>query len=186
MSRDEPSKVLPMPPLVIVCGPPAAGKTTLASEVSRQLQLPVLSKDDLKEAMMDHLGGAPLVGAAAFAVQFAVARELLKAGVGVVLEGAFFRDQTELIDLAALGNAVVLSLECSLAVLEQRFVERQGSRHRSHRGLEAIPDLRERVRRDAYGVPNLGRPVLRINTDNWLEPPEGKIILWVRRQLQAS
>ena len=38
---------------------------------------------------MDHLGGAPPVGAATFAVQFAVARELLKAGVGVVLEGAF-------------------------------------------------------------------------------------------------
>ena len=83
-----------MPPLVIVWGPPAAGKTTLAIEVSRQLRLPVLSKDHLKEAMLDHLDGAPPVDAAAFAVQFAVARELLKAGVGVVLEGAFFRDQT--------------------------------------------------------------------------------------------
>jgi hypothetical protein len=41
----------------------------------------------MKEAMMDHLGGAPAVGAAAFAVQFAIARELLASGVGLILEG---------------------------------------------------------------------------------------------------
>ena len=90
-----------MPPLVIVCGPPASGKTTLAGRLSRELGLPILSKDSLKEAMMDHLGGAPAVGEAAFAVQFGLARELLASGVGIILEGAFFADQSDLAEVAA-------------------------------------------------------------------------------------
>lgn len=69
---------------------PAVGKTTLAKAVSTQLGLPIISKDALKEALMDHLGGSPAVGAAAFAVQFAIAHELLRARVGIILEGAFF------------------------------------------------------------------------------------------------
>jgi AAA+ superfamily predicted ATPase len=52
-----------VPPLVIVCGPPAAGKTILSTTLGNQLGMPVLSKDLVKEAMMDHLGGAPAVRA---------------------------------------------------------------------------------------------------------------------------
>jgi predicted kinase len=84
-----------MTPLVIVCGPPAVGKTTLAKALSTHLGLPIISKDALKEALMDHLGGSPAVGAAAFAVQFAMAHELLRAGVGIILEGAFFADRLQ-------------------------------------------------------------------------------------------
>src|SRR5437879_5960568 len=71
-----------LPPLVIVCGPPASGKSTIADNLARSLGLPVLSKDLVKERMMDHLGGSEEIGAAAFAVQFAIARELLRSGNG--------------------------------------------------------------------------------------------------------
>ncbi len=172
-----------MTPLVIVSGPPAAGKTTLATMLSRALALPVLSKDSVKEAMMDHLGGAPTVGKAAFAVQVAVARELLTSGVGVILEGAFFGKQADFIDLAGLGDAVVLQLECQLRVLEQRYIDRQSSRHPLHRGLEALPELRERVHNGAYDLPDLGRPVLRIDTTDGLTPSEAEIVHWLREQL---
>ena len=53
---------------------------------------------------MDHLGGAPTVGAAAFAVQLAIARELLESGVGIILEGPFFADQAELVEVTARGG----------------------------------------------------------------------------------
>ncbi len=171
-----------MTPLVIVCGPPAVGKTTLAKVLSTKLGLPVLSKDSLKEAMMDQLGGAPAVGAAAFAVQFAMARELLASGVGIILEGAFFVDQEELAELAALGEAVVLRLDCPLEVLERRYIDRQGDRHPSHRGLEALPDLRQRVRNGAYDPPELDRPVLQIDTSDGFQPSEGEILRWLHQQ----
>ena len=72
------------------------------------MRLPVMAKDAIKEALMDHLGGAEPVGAAAFAVQLAVARTLLESGAGLILEGAFFRDQHELSELVKLGRTAVV------------------------------------------------------------------------------
>lgn len=177
-----------MPPLVIVCGPPASGKTTLAGRLSRELGLPILSKDSLKEAMMDHLGGAPAVGEAAFAVQFGLARELLASGVGIILEGAFFADQSDLAEVAAHADAVVVQLESPLEILERRYTERVGdpSRHLSHRGLEALLDLRRRVLAGSYEPPDIGRPVLRVDTADGVKPSEQDIVRWVREHLGAD
>ena len=174
-----------VPPLVIVCGPPAVGKTILATALGEQLGMPVISKDLVKEAMMDHLGGAPAVGAAAFAVEFAIARELLKSEIGVILEGAFFRDQVEITELAALGDPIVLNLSCSLDVLEQRYIERHWLRHPSHRGLEAVPDLRDRIEAGSYGVPELHGSALSVVTTRGFEPPEEEVVRWVREQIAA-
>jgi predicted kinase len=174
-----------MMPLVIVCGPPAAGKTSLAARIGRHFGLPVISKDAIKEALMDHLGGEPRVGSAAFAVQFAVARELLASGNGLVLEGAFFRDQTELVNIASLGQTVIISLECTLEALERRYVARLNDRHPSHRGLDALPDLHQRVESGAYGVPDLARPLLRVDTTFDLQPSEGEILAWIGESLGA-
>jgi predicted kinase len=44
------------PHLIVIAGPPAAGKTTLARQIARALRLPVICKDTLKESLFDHLG----------------------------------------------------------------------------------------------------------------------------------
>ncbi|MGH7762092.1 MAG: AAA family ATPase [Candidatus Dormibacteraceae bacterium] len=175
-----------MTPLVIVCGPPAVGKTTLAKALSAQLGHPVISKDASKEAPMDHLGGSPAVGAAAFAAQFAIAHELLRAGVGIILEGALFVDQAELADLAELGDAVVLRLDCKLEILEKRYIDSQASRHPSHRGLEALPDLRQRVRTGSYDPPDLHRPVLRIDSSAGFNSSEAQVVRWLQAEFGAK
>ena len=129
---------------------------------------------------MDHLGGTPAVGAAAFSVQFAMARELLRVGIAIILEGAFFVTQVELADVAAEGDTVVLKLECPVELLERRYIDRQDSRHPSHRGLEALPDLRQRVRTGQYDPPELHRPVLRIDASDGFSPAEEDIVRWIR------
>ena len=43
--------------LVVVTGIPATGKSTFARDLSSRLGLPLISKDDIKEAMADSLGG---------------------------------------------------------------------------------------------------------------------------------
>ena len=41
------------PLVVVVTGPPAAGKTTVAREIARSLRLPLVAKDTIKEALFD-------------------------------------------------------------------------------------------------------------------------------------
>ena len=171
------------PALLIVCGPPAAGKSTIARGIGDALGLPIVAKDAIKEALMDHVGGGPGVGAAAFAVQFAIARELLRAGAGLVLEGAFFRNQAEIADVAAAATPVVIEVLCAIDVLERRYTERHEGRHPGHRGLEALPDLHKRVEAGAYGVPDLRAPTLEVDTTHEMRPPLEEVVEWIRARL---
>ena len=45
-----------LPRLVLVTGPPAAGKTTIAAELRTRLGLPLIAKDTLKELIGGALG----------------------------------------------------------------------------------------------------------------------------------
>lgn len=128
---------------------------------------------------MDHTGG-PGVGAAAFAVQFAIARELLGSGVGIILEGAFFMTHAELAGLSRAGQTAVIELHCELAELERRYTARIGVRHAGHRGLEALPDLRRRVAEGEYGVPALDCPRLEVDTTHGCDPSESEVVEWAR------
>lgn len=150
------------------------------------MRLPVMAKDAIKEALMDHLGGAEPVGAAAFAVQLAVARTLLESGAGLILEGAFFRDQHELSELVKLGRTAVVYVSAPLDCLVDRYVARQGVRHPGHRGLEALPDLRARVLAGAYEPSNLGLPLLRVDNTDGFEPSEANVVAWIVNALSDS
>ncbi len=129
---------------------------------------------------MEQLPDQAGAGEAAFAVQFAIARELLRTGNALILEGAFFRRQREIVDLAEQAETFAVELHCPIDVLERRYVERIGQRHPGHRGLDALPDLRERVANDVYGVPPLAGPVLRVDTTEGMRPPETEVVEWVR------
>ncbi|HVX29130.1 MAG TPA: AAA family ATPase, partial [Nitrolancea sp.] len=80
------------PLLVIVSGPPASGKTTIAERLAGALNLPLLTKDSFKELLADtlHVDGidwSKKLGAASFELLFSLAERLLVANVSVVIEG---------------------------------------------------------------------------------------------------
>jgi hypothetical protein len=79
--------------LVLVTGPLASGKTTLARPLAHHLDLPLLGKDTIKEALFDTLGTGDgawsrRLGGASYAVLLALAQEL----PAVVLDANFYPD----------------------------------------------------------------------------------------------
>lgn len=130
------------PHLVLVAGPPAAGKTTIAHQLARALHWPLLCKDTLKEALFDYLGAgdrawSQRLGYATIQTMYILAGEILEAGAPLILESTFTHPHTpgELEALLARTGARLTVIYCHAApeVLSARFNARIGvDRHPGH------------------------------------------------------
>jgi len=88
-------RTAPLPTLVVVSGPPASGKTTLAHALAGAIACPAVSRDEIKEGMVHAYGGGFEAGPGdqltvrTLPVFFEVLRVLAVAGASVVAEAAF-------------------------------------------------------------------------------------------------
>jgi len=169
--------------LVIVGGAPATGKTTLAQKLGRSLELPVITKDDIKEAL-----AAPFetgdrdwsrkLGVAAYSVLFTVAERVLAGGQGLVLESNFrcgISDQP-LRTLAALAPTVVIV--CRTPSARERFAERAArGRHRVHLDGAVLDECNGD---DSANQIDIGTPRLVVDTTDGYVPGLGQIVAFAR------
>ncbi len=147
-----------LPLVVVVTGPPAAGKTTIAGELAARLRLPLVAKDTIKEALFDGLGTGDLawsqrLGEATYLTMLALAEEFVGLGSGLVLEANFIRGRGA--RLAQLP-ARFFQVHCSapLDVLTERYAGRR--RHPGHVDsvrLEALREAVETGRHDPLDLP---------------------------------
>lgn len=82
------------PFLIIITGPPGAGKTILGKQLSRDLMLPFICKDDIKEILFDTLGWGSRqqsmeLGQTSFEILFHFLERLLERGKSAIVETAF-------------------------------------------------------------------------------------------------
>ena len=157
-----------VPLLVVVTGPPAAGKTTVAQGISSRLRLPLIQKDTIKEALFDSLGAGDLawskrLGEATFTVMWALLGESLAAGASIVVEANFVRGESES-RFEALPGARIVQLHCSapLDVLLQRYASRE--RHPGHVDGERIDALGGVVESGRHGPLDLSGETIRLDT----------------------
>ncbi|HYW26678.1 MAG TPA: AAA family ATPase [Terriglobales bacterium] len=175
-------------PLVVVSGPPASGKTTLAVPLASALSLPLVAKDTIKEALMDAVGPVDLerskaLGVATFAVMYALARSHLDTGAGLVLEANFASgvSEPELRPLVARSRAVLVHCWAPRDVLIERYRERAPHRHPGHHDLVRLDAGPWWLEPPALEPPELGAPCLRVDTSR---PCEVEAITdWVRARL---
>lgn len=135
---------------ILVSGMPASGKSTIAAYLSRELGLPLLSKDSIKELLFDDLGFSSRaekvrLGVAAMDILYYAAGQLMNVQQPFLLENNF--EDASLPGLTALLDrcgctAVTLRLTGEAEVLYQRFAARDlsPSRHRGHVVNDRYPE----------------------------------------------
>jgi predicted kinase len=178
------------PLLIIVGGPPASGKSTLAEWLAEEFRLPLLSRDAFKEAMMDAIGSPDSetsheYGAAAYKILAILQQQLVKAGVGAVLESNFLRGVSEQDLEPILPRSRSVAIYCETTVEEslRRFAERarNGDRHPGHHDdePEKLAELEEDLRSGCYDPMDLDIPFLVVDTTNDLDPDKATIKQWI-------
>src|SRR5262245_56038314 len=118
--------------VVLVTGPPASGKATLAQELASRLELPYLSKDETKEELYQRFGSGPELeprtDRAATAILLRVADSELRVGVSLLLESNFDTDDdvVQLRQLIADANRGLIQVHCggNPDALADAFAER--------------------------------------------------------------
>jgi predicted kinase len=126
---------------VLVAGPPGSGKTSVATPLARELGLPLLAKDEIKEALMDALGRPATVeqsrelGRAAVMAMMAVA----KSAPGAVLDSTFYPYSVPQLEQLP-GTVVEVRCRCPREVAVARYRARSETRHAGHLDDERSPD----------------------------------------------
>lgn len=155
---------MPVRRFVVVDGPPASGKTTIAPALASALGLPLVAKDTIKDALLDVLGAPDVeasrqIGRAAVRAMFAVAGA---SPIGAVIESNLYRS-VAVDDLRRLdGPLVEVFCRCARDVAWQRYLARAGTRHAGH--FDSVR-MRDEVWNDEVAEPVAGGwPVLELDT----------------------
>ena len=178
------------PLLVLVTGPAAAGKTTLAHVLGRELALPVVSKDEIKSGLVRTSGGSGFeighpVGQRAWALFVSTLELFLSEGVSVIGEQAFevARATETLAPLLEMADVRIVHACPPDEVCEARFRRRAveaAERRVAHPDAEVIAlfdrgDFDWRI----WDPPRVDAPVLRVDTSDGYDPDLEAIVAFL-------
>lgn len=166
------------PVLVIISGPPCAGKTTLARRIAQEFRLPLIAKDDIKESLFDSLGWrdrewSKKLGSATFDLLFYFAEMQLAAKRSFVIEANFAAEfhTKKFRALQAKCNFIPLQIVCHAnpETLAQRFRTRweSGVRHRGHVDNEIDAQELDTILKRTIKPLDIGGEVIEIDTTDF-------------------
>jgi glucokinase len=176
---------------IIVNGPPASGKSTIAREMARVFNLPILARDTIQETLYDVIG----IGDREYN------RMLGRAGMAVIWEviANFPMDASVIIDtwcryppydwvrqgLSTAGIDRFVEIWCHAPdeVLSARYLSRVGERHPGHPGKEFAVELKEIAKK--AGPMGIG-VVFRVDTSSPELVDIPKITSWVSAKLKIK
>lgn len=183
--------------LIVVTGPPCTGKTTLAAQFGRELSLPVVHRDVLKEILFDTLGAKDRawsreVGGASYDLLFSFLESLLRAGYPCITESNFElgRAADRLKSLCETYKFTPVEVLCTAdpATLRERYLTRLGSgeRHVGHVDHLNLDEISQRWANNQYGSLGLGGRSIRVDTTRFGERERALLLGELQKTLHAA
>jgi predicted kinase len=184
------------PLVIIVSGPPASGKTTLARQLARELALPLLYKDGIKEALFDSLGWrdrawSRKMGLATYGLLFYFLEAQLAAGQSLIVESYFHPEAAvNLRQLQAKYPYRPFQVLCRTegSVLLERFTLRAADpdRHPGHVDLETVEELKPVLLKGGEAPLDIGGEALEIDTTDFSKLDIAGLCSRLKEILEAS
>jgi predicted kinase len=147
--------------LVVFCGIPGSGKTTIAKLVASSFEDSILIETDAVRKMLAHATFSPDESRFVYEACFAIAKEALKAGYFVFLDGTFLREEYRQDARKLLGEYCervdTVWVRCDLAIA----LERNHGRHAE------VPAVKVKAMFDAFEPPSVA-----VRVDNSRMAPE--------------
>lgn len=184
-----------MPELIVVCGAPASGKTTLARRLAAELRVPLLEKDVIKESLAEVLStpdrdASRRIGGASTKLLYDIAHATLERNVDTMIEGNFDPQFAvrDLERMSRVGRVHVIQCEAARDIIVERYRQRHasGQRHAAHFDLDALPDLIAGLESGRYDLAGLGYPVLAVDTARGYRPGYEAIVDILRATLDEG
>jgi predicted kinase len=179
----------PHPTLIVVSGPAASGKTTLAHEIAHAVGCPAVCRDEVKEGMVHATPGfVPRSGdddltTRALPVFFGMLELLLTAGVTAVAEAAF-QDQDWrpcLTPLLSLARFRIVHCAVDAEVAFQRSLRRGAENSVRHAHADPGPaDAADFIRQHhAFDRVGLDAPWIEVDTTSGYRPGIDQVVAFI-------
>jgi predicted kinase len=167
------------PALIVVSGPPGAGKTTLAHDLARAVGCPAICRDEIREGLV-HAGTPDPDLTLTYRIFTGTVTALIRAGVTVVAEAAFQDHRWRPVLTPLLADASLRVIRCTVepAVARARIARRSAPARAAHPGTP--------VEADAWAPIMLAVPTLVVDTTDGYSPAFPEIVAFAASPRSAA
>ncbi|HJO93111.1 MAG TPA: AAA family ATPase [Victivallales bacterium] len=178
---------------IIVTGRPGSGKTTLAGKLSRELYLPKLSRDEIKEGFVNtfnvrHDKLPEDTNNKINDLFFESILYLLRGKVSLVIEAAFQHNLWSLIvpRIQKIAKPFIIICDLDAEVCARRHLERgleDSNREFFHgdKRVSIYKDTGQFITGSDYESPDFNEPTLKVSTYNGYVPEIDEIIKFIKQ-----